>query len=288
MKKAVSKIKTKTVLYALCAILCAAPLMMCPPSVEASNDATVKSYKDQLADLQAEQDRLMTEIDSLRSQAAQSAEYKASLDQLASTTQYKIVLSNNLLTQLSNQISMTEDSITETEAQMSETMNKYLERVKETYEDGNASYLELILGSQNISDFLSRIDRINSILEYDRSLMDKYNEQKQSLEDQKKALENSKAAEEKTNAELAADEASYESLSAQQDAYISSLTQSAEDKLAMYNKVAEAERQLNAELESYIQQQQAQNQANHFVFHTVSLLKASEAAPATRSTRHRR
>ena len=234
--------------------------MMCPPSVEASNDATVKSYKDQLADLQAEQDRLMTEIDSLRSQAAQSAEYKASLDQLASTTQYKIVLSNNLLTQLSNQISMTEDSITETEAQMSETMNKYLERVKETYEDGNASYLELILGSQNIADFLSRIDRINAILEYDRSLMDKYNEQKQSLEDQKKALENSKAAEEKTNAELAADEASYESLSAQQDAYISSLTQSAEDKLAMYNKVAEAERQLNAELESYIQQQQAQNQ----------------------------
>ena len=80
MKKAVSKIKTKTVLYALCAILCAAPLMMCPPSVEASNDATVKSYKDQLADLQAEQDRLMTEIDSLRSQAAQSAEYKASID----------------------------------------------------------------------------------------------------------------------------------------------------------------------------------------------------------------
>lgn len=49
MKKTVSKIKTKTVLYALCAILCAAPLMMCPPSVEASNDATVKSYKDQLA-----------------------------------------------------------------------------------------------------------------------------------------------------------------------------------------------------------------------------------------------
>ena len=44
---------------------------MCPPSVEASNDATVKSYKDQLADLQAEQDRLMTEIDSLRSQAAE-------------------------------------------------------------------------------------------------------------------------------------------------------------------------------------------------------------------------
>ena len=43
MKKTVSKIKTKTVLYALCAILCAAPLMMCPPSVEASNDATVKS-----------------------------------------------------------------------------------------------------------------------------------------------------------------------------------------------------------------------------------------------------
>ena len=53
MKKAVSRIKTKTVLYALCAILCAAPLMMCPPSVEASNDATLKSYKDQLADLQA-------------------------------------------------------------------------------------------------------------------------------------------------------------------------------------------------------------------------------------------
>ena len=36
------------------------------------------------------------------------------------------------------------------------------------------------------------------------------------------------------------------------------------------------------------EKQQAQNQANHFVFHTVSLLKASEAAPATRAARHQR
>ena len=36
------------------------------------------------------------------------------------------------------------------------------------------------------------------------------------------------------------------------------------------------------------EKQQAQNQANQFVFHTVSLLKASEAAPATQAARHRR
>ena len=36
------------------------------------------------------------------------------------------------------------------------------------------------------------------------------------------------------------------------------------------------------------EKQQAQDQANQFVFHTVSLLKASEAAPATQAARHRR
>ena len=36
------------------------------------------------------------------------------------------------------------------------------------------------------------------------------------------------------------------------------------------------------------EKQQAQDQANQFVFHTFSLLKASEAAPATQAARHRR
>lgn len=251
----------RALLFVLCMSVCVSSLgVFVRRSAAAESDATVQSYEAQLADLQAEQDRLMSQINALRSDASQANEYKASIDQLASATQTKIVLSEALLTQLRNQIAMTEQEIADIEAQKEETMSKYLARVKETREEGNASYIELILGSEGISDFLTRVERVNSIFEYDRNLMNEFEELEASLRTKKVTLDNSLKSEEDTKASLEADRSYYDSLAAENQNYINSLASDENALLQRYNEIKAAEDQLNAELESYIQQQQAQSQ----------------------------
>lgn len=248
----------KRVISLLCAASLLSPVVF--SAVSADDDAKVQSYEAQLADLQAEQNRLSREIDALRNEAAKSREYKESLDRLAYTAQMKITLSNNVLEQLSNQISSTEKEIEETQAELDATMEKYLQRVKESYEDGTATYLELILGSESLTDFLTRLDRINSIMEYDRNLMRNYEKKAAELDEKKASLEESKEAEKQTNETLSADKEQYSNLSAEQESYINSITKTASDKEALYAEITAAEAQLNAELESYIKEQQAQSQ----------------------------
>lgn len=260
MKRFIRKSARRITLLALCASMTftTAWLFADNPSA-ASGDATMQSYESQLADLKKEQDRLMAQINALRSDEQQAQEYKKNLDQLAYTTQTKINLSGTLLTQLENQIAMTEEEIESTQAVLDDTMEKYLERVKETRENGNASYLELILGSEGIADFLTRLERINAIFDYDRALMLKYEEQRAELEAKQTTLEKSRAAEEETKAALENDRAYYDNLSAENQAYMDRLMNDESALLQKYNESKAAENQINAELESYIKQQQAQS-----------------------------
>lgn len=261
MKKFLMKSARRLALLALCASLTVtASGLFTPKTAAAESDAATQSLEAQIAELQKEQDRLMSQINSLRNQESQAEEYKASLDQMASATQTKIALSGTLLTKLENQIAMTEAEIEETQAAMDETMGKYLDRVRETRQNGNASYLELILGSEGIADFLSRLERVNSIFEYDRGLMEKYEAQKAELEEKQISLEESRKTEEETKESLEADKSYYQTLADENQAYIDSLEKDEGALLAQYQKVKAAEDALNAELESYIKQQQAQSQ----------------------------
>lgn len=261
MKKFLKKSARRLALLALCASLTVtASGLFTPKTAAAESDATTQSIEAQIAELQKEQDRLAAQINSLRNQESEAEAYKQSLDQMASATQTKISLSNTLLTQLENQIAMTEAEIEETQAAMDETMNKYLDRVRETRQNGNASYLEMILGSEGIADFLSRLERVNSIFEYDRGLMEKYEEQQAELRTKQVTLETSREAEEETKESLEGDKAYYDTLAKENQAYIDSLEKDEGALLAQYQKVKAAEDALNAELESYIKQQQAQSQ----------------------------
>ena len=251
-----------TVKRALCALICAA-LCASGFGILADHgfaDAATQSYEDKIAALQAEQDRLRAELDNVRGEALQSIENKANYDALAATTQTKIWLSQTMITQLDNQIAMTEGDIEDTEEKLAETMDRYLDSVRQSYEDGGATYLELILGSEGIADFLARLDRINAILEYDNNLMAKYEDDTAALEQKKKELEAAKKTENEVIESLEADKSSYDALSAQTQSYIDSLSDDEQALAAKYAEIEAEEAALNAQLESFIQQQQAQNQ----------------------------
>ena len=240
------------------------------PVTPVKADTTTDSLRDQIEAAQAEQERISNEIAALEDQSAQSAENKQLYDQLAGATQNKIYLSQSLLTQYENQIVMTEADIAALQDKLDTTMERYLERVRETYEDGSAQYIELILGSESVTDFLSRIDRINAILEYDRDLMKGYEEDMSALEAKKDELSALQASEAEAKESLEADQAYYNQLAEAESARMSQLQKDEEALMEQYAAAYNAEVEFSAELERVIAEFQRQQAAQSNITYSPS------------------
>lgn len=223
-------------------------------------DATTSSYQQRIAELEKKQKDLKNQLNALEADKSNAMAYKNSLDELASVTQSKITTAEALSAELDIKIAETEKSLLEKEAAIETTFNNFLERMRVSYEEGDASYLSIILGSESMADLLSNMDMVSSMLEYDRNLKIKYESEKAALEEEKENLEAQKALQEETLKQLEADKAYYNTLSAQQETYIKNLESDISATSSAYEKAKAEDNKLNQELENYLKSLQAQTQ----------------------------
>lgn len=67
-------------------------------------------------------------------------------------------------------------------------------RLRDTYKNGTVSYLELLFGSEDFSDFLSRLQYMSFIIKQDLALIDKIEKEKAVVEQKKLELEKKQRA----------------------------------------------------------------------------------------------
>lgn len=139
----------------------------------------------------------------------QREEQQSQLDFLK---EYQINLSdeltelNNGLQEISNELADTQDEITAKNVEIEAAESRIAElttrsesqyeamkkRVQYMYENGNQSYLELLLGASSFSDFLNRMEYAKSIYDYDRQELSDYQDTLAELKQQKEDLETAK------------------------------------------------------------------------------------------------
>lgn len=132
--------------------------------------------------------------------------------QLDSLKEYQINLSdeltelNNGLQEISNELVDTQDEIAAKNVEIEAAESRIAElttrsesqyeamkkRVQYMYENGNQSYLELLLGASSFSDFLNRMEYAKSIYDYDRQELSDYQDTLAELKQQKEDLETAK------------------------------------------------------------------------------------------------
>lgn len=71
-----------------------------------------------------------------------------------------------------------------------ESMKK---RIKYMYENGNTQFIEVLLESKSIGEFLNNAEYIAQISDYDRQMLKEFQQTVQDVDDQKTALETEKA-----------------------------------------------------------------------------------------------
>ena len=62
-------------------------------------------------------------------------------------------------------------------------------RIKYMYENGNASLLEILFSAKSMGDLLNKAEYVQSISEYDRNMLEKYEKLTKEIEEKEAALE---------------------------------------------------------------------------------------------------
>ncbi len=232
-----------------------------PLADAAYSDATTKSLEEQIAALQAQQKASRSRLASLRTQEYSANAQKEEIDRWLETTQRKIEITETLLAQLDTQITATQARIAETEAEYARVRAQFLESLVAGYEEGEASYLGLILGADSLSDFLARTERVSSILEYNRNIMTRLDEMTASLKNDEAAYAEAIETQQQTLSDLAEEKAGYEAEMESAMATLRALeaNEAAAQKALAAQQAEEAK--LDAELQAYIAEQQRKLQA---------------------------
>lgn len=225
------------------------------------SDATTKSLQEQIDALKAEQNRIAANLSKLRNERNSVNTYKQEMDTYLAVTDRKIEAGEALLAELNGKIETKSQEIEANTAEYEQTYQKFLDMMVLSYEEGSASYIGLILGADSLGDFLSRVERVSSMLDYNNTLMHKLDEIGRTLAADKEALEASVAQQLQAQEELALERADYEQKSEQAVAAMLELQKDeAQAQKEFYEKKA-AEEKLDKELEEYIAEQQRKNQA---------------------------
>ena len=93
---------------------------------------------------------------------------------------------------LQDKISEAEENLKQAEEDYAHQKELFEKRLVATYKMGETTYLDVLLSSTSIVDFISKYHMVSLIAEYDNNLLNEIERNKQSIEEAKTTLENSK------------------------------------------------------------------------------------------------
>ena len=244
-----------------CALLLIPAAFRPAEAVTQLTDATVKKYEEQLKVIAAEKAEISKKLVTARQNKSDALELKSYLDRQMNLTLEQIDTLNALIEETADKIGKKQLEIIDKKADVDHQRENFLTRLRITYEEGDASYLELLLGADSLYDFLTRVERIGYMMDYNINLMEKDQQAALDLQAEEEQLEAYQVENEKVKAQLADTEAELAQQRSETEAYLSTLEKTISANSASYAATVEREAQVNAEMEAYIKELQAKANA---------------------------
>lgn len=177
----------------------------------------IYAYADTLEELKKQQENVNKQIENTKNEIKSIEKQTEDVEKEIEELDKKLDVVTSELEQVEKEIAELETDIEKTTLELEEAENKIEEkqdvfnkRLRVMYKTGSIGYLEVLLSSADIKDFLSRTDMLKAIAKHDTELLKYMKEQrdtielkKTELEMQKKSMELSKTKLEDRRRELA-------------------------------------------------------------------------------------
>lgn len=236
MKKMNKREKIRRIVAMLCALIVAVALVasLVVPVLAATqqqiDDAKQKTEdaKQDLNDAEAEYKKILDEFNAI--------------DKQISDAETEITQLQKQIVQTENDIVLKEEERIKAEEEYELYKGLFLSRARVMYENSDLKYLEILFGAKNFSDFLSKVEMISQLMEYDKSILNKLNETKTSIENAKKELEDILKRQEEYKVSLEERKATLDVVLAEKQAFLDEALADVE-KYKVIHEAAEKEEQ---------------------------------------------
>lgn len=223
------------------------------------------STKDKLEDAQQNKDDMQSRIEEVQDKIKDIELLRDDARAYIAAMDAELAVAEENLADLQNQTAAKEEEIAQTEAELAVAKEIEAEqyasmkvRIQFMYENGNQTYLDLILNSGSIAELLNKTEYISQITEYDRKMLEEYQQTREEIEDKEAKLvkeheeleelvaqaEEEKEAIEVLIASKAEQLAQYEAEIAAGEAEVNAME---EDLAEIENSIAQLEEQLRQE-----------------------------------------
>lgn len=223
------------------------------------DESDVRNIETQLANIENKLSKLENDINNTDSTLQTQMQEKTYIDTKLTLVGSSIEYAVSLVNAYSSQIAAKEHEIAVMEEKIANKYNEFVEWIKLTSENGDVSYLRMILETDNFTDFLSNTERIANIIEYQNRLMKELDIALAKLQQDKEALIIYKTGQETTKATLEQQKAKMADLAVKSANYISDLQK---NRTQLEAQKLESERQmelLNQELIELLEKIAQQN-----------------------------
>lgn len=189
-----------------------------------------------------EQNKINNQIDEaekkhkeLEAQKSQTMKQVESISAQIETYETQIAQLDTQITEANEKIKESEQKLAENEKEYERKQDNFKKRLVAVYEAGETTYLDFLLSSSSLVDFISNYYLVSEVAEMDKKLIEGLEKQKQEIENAKKQIEDSKQ-------QLTTAKASKEGMATQ-------LKNSKNEKNKYVSQLSEQEKELEKEIQ---------------------------------------
>ena len=148
-----------------------------------------KELKSKLSDLEDQKASVKAELDSLAGQVNEVEKTRAALQKEIKLTKEEITTVTAYIDRLQDQIDVKTTELDAAIKALDSKKERFSETVRTTYEQGETSYLEVLLNASNFSDLLSRLEIVSAIMDDNKKIVAEYTAAKEDIQQKRDDLQ---------------------------------------------------------------------------------------------------
>ncbi len=197
-------------------------------------DEKINQTQTELAGIKDQMSTQLTQINRLNSQIS---EYETELDQL-----------EGQISTLNSEITTKEEELKAKEKEFDDRKSILEKRLVALYERGTTSYLDMLLSSESLSDFISKYYLISELAVCDNELLDSIEKAKTAVEVEKTALANKKAEVEQAQTTAQRKKNTLDLTKNEKTVIVNNLSSEEKEKQALLEEFEQDRREIQLEL----------------------------------------
>ena len=215
------------------------------------NAATKAELDEQLQETKEKEEKTKEEIDKIKEEKKDVLEVKEQLDSDIGALETKISEIEAAIHEDDIKIEEVQQKLDEAQADLDRQYAAFKDRVKVMYEHGSTGYIQALIESDNISDFVNRYEVVKIITEYDKTMTDRLEEARNKIDEQKQQLEDIRQQKVEKATELDSQKTVLDQKLAESESYLSQLEGQEAELVAVLEKAEAEEASIRSQIAAY-------------------------------------